>query len=180
MKLTLIALLALALFTLPSQARLGETEVQSDARYGASNPDLIAATDKPLLPGAEEKAYLFQGWRVRAAFVGGETVRIEYVNVADGQPKKLGDAEIKAVLDAEAGKFSWREQKPRTGNKDLNALKTFFDGRNWERSDHAEAMLLGGILLVLETRDADRVEKKLESTAGRKQKAPPAPTVPKF
>lgn len=173
----LISLLAL---TLTAQARLGETEAQSKARYGDPNPDLIGASDKPLLPGATEQAFLFQDWRIRAAFVNGATVRIEYIHVVDGAPKKLSAAEIETILDAEKGeRFSWREQKPRTGSKDLNALKTFFEGRTWERSDHAEAKLIAELLLVLETRDADRLEKKLASQGG-KTPGKPASKVPGF
>ena len=52
-------------------ARLGETEVQSQARYGQAREDLTSATDKPLLPGSVEKCYEYQGWRVRVAFAGG-------------------------------------------------------------------------------------------------------------
>jgi hypothetical protein len=156
-----------------AQARLGETEAQSKARYGEPNPDLLGPNDKPLLPGATEQAYLFQDWRVRAAFVNGTTVRIEYVHVPGGTPKKLTAAEIETILEAEnGGKFSWREQKPRTGSKELNALKTFFEGRTWERSDHAEAKLIADLLLVLETRDADRWEKKLAAQAGKAQPKP--------
>ncbi|MEO8352403.1 MAG: hypothetical protein ABI680_11775 [Chthoniobacteraceae bacterium] len=163
-----------------AQARLGETEAQSKARYGEPNPDLTGSNDKPLLPGATEHAFLFQDWRVRAAFVNGTAVRIEYVHVPDGMPKKLTAAEIETILEAEnGGRFSWREQKPRTGSKELNALKTLFEGRIWERSDHAEAKLIADLVLVFETRDADRLEKKLAAQAGKSQ-AKPASKVPGF
>ena len=121
-------------------ARLGETEAQSQARYGEPTPQYASPTDKPLMPGAKEVIYFFQGWRIRAAFVTNATVRIEYVHVPEGSaPKPVSDADAKVILDAEKGTYSWREQKPKTGNKDLNALKTLFDGRAWERSDHAMA-----------------------------------------
>ena len=50
---------ALAIWALAGnlQARLGETEAQSQARYGQAREDLTAETDKPLLPGAVEKCY---------------------------------------------------------------------------------------------------------------------------
>ncbi len=163
--LTFVALLVLAHV---AQARLGETEAQSKVRYGEPNPDLIGPNDKPLMNGATEQAYLFQDWRVRAAFVNGTTVRIEYVHVPDGMPKKLTAAEIETILEAEkGGKYAWREQKPRTGYKELNVLKTLFEGRTWERSDHAEAKLIAELVLVLETRDADRLEKKLAEQTGK-------------
>ena len=56
---------------MPVWARLGDTEAQSQARYGAPAPapELAAPGDKPLLPGAKEVIYSFGGYRVRAAFV---------------------------------------------------------------------------------------------------------------
>jgi hypothetical protein len=166
--------------TLPlAHARLGENEAQSKARYGEPNSDLISANDKPLIPGATELAYNFQGWRVRAAFVNGITHRIEYVKIPDGgQLKPLTDAEVEAVLTAEKDRYKWREDKPRTGYQVLNDLKTTFDGRRWERSDHADAVLKLKILLVLQSKDAEKLEKLLAKAPA---KAPPAPgTVPKF
>ena len=75
-------------FGMPAaEARLGETEGQSQLRYGQSRDDLTGPNDKPLMPGAVEKAYEYQGWRVRAAFAGGACVRIEYVHLPqDGGP----------------------------------------------------------------------------------------------
>ena len=167
----------------PASARLGETEAQAQARYGEPTPQYASPTDKPLLPGAKEVTYFHQGWRVRAAFANNVTVRIEYAHVPEGGvPKNISEAETKAILDAEKATFSWREQKAKTGDKNLNALKTFFDGRNWERSDHAMATLKLNLLLVLESRDADTIEKKLAKQAGAAKPAgtPAAPVVPKF
>ena len=174
--------LAAALFfatTLPLHARLGETEAQSQQRYGAPTPELIGATDKPLLTGAKETAYNFQGWRIRAAFVNGATARIEYAHLPENNvPKPLSEAEIEAILDGEKGRFAWKEEKPKTGNKGIDALKTMFEGRKWERSDHALASLKASLLLTLELREVEAYEKK----AARQPKtgAPAAPGVPKF
>jgi hypothetical protein len=145
-----------------ASARLGESEAQAQTRYGAPTPELAFPSDKPLLPGAKEVIYNFQGWRVRAAFVNDVTVRIEYAHLPENNaPKQISEPEVKTILDAEKGKFSWREQKPRTGYQELNALKALFDGRVWERSDHAQAKLKYKLLFELETRDADTIEKKL-------------------
>ena len=176
-----IPFLAAAFLTaaLPLHARLGETEAQSQQRYGAPVPELVGPTDKPLLAGAKEAAYNFQGWRIRAAFVGGATARIEYVHLPENNaPKPIGEAEIEAILDGEKGKFTWREEKPKTGNKDLNALKTMFDGRRWERNDHALASLKANLLLTLELHEVEAYEKKL---AKPPKNSTPAPAgVPKF
>jgi hypothetical protein len=182
MSLLRIPLLICSLLTFilsSSYARLGESEVQSKARYGEPNAGLISANDKPLIPGATELAYNFQGWRVRAAFVNGITHRIEYAKIPEGgQLKPLTDAEVESVLAAEKDKFKWREDKPRTGYQVLNDLKTVFDGRRWERSDHADAILKLKILLVIQSKDAEKIEKQI---AKAPPKATPAPAgVPKF
>jgi hypothetical protein len=164
----------------PAHARLGENEAQSKGRYGEPNAALIGANDKPLIPGATELAYSFQGWRVRAAYVSGITHRIEYVKIpVDGQVKPLTDAEVQAVLEAEKDRFRWREEKARTGYQVLNDLKEAFEGRRWERSDHADAVLKLKILLVLQSKDAEKLEKQLAKT-GKATPAPGTGTVPKF
>ena len=163
----------------PLHARLGETEAQSQQRYGAPTPELIGATDKPLLEGAKEVAYNFQGWRVRAAFINGTTARIEYVHLPEnGVPKPIAEAEIEAILEGEKGKFSWKEDKPKTGNKGIDALKTMFEGRKWERSDHAQASLKANLLLTLEVREVEAYEKKLAKQP--KGDKPAATVLPKF
>ena len=175
----IIGALLLAAFSPSVHARLGENEAQAKARYGEPNAALISANDKPLIPGATEMAYNFEGWRIRAAFVNGITHRIEYVKIPDGgQLKPLTDSEIEAVLNAEKDKFRWREEKPRTGHQVLNDLKETFEGRRWERSDHADAVLKLKVLFVLQSKDAEKIEKQLAKNAG---KATPAPgNVPKF
>lgn len=177
----LFALIAL-LSPLPAMARLGETEAQSQARYGEPAPQFASPVDRPIMSGSKEVIYHFGGWRIRVAFVNNVALRLEYVHLPEGStPKPISEAELKTILDAEKATFSWREQKPKTGNKDLNALKTFFDGRSWERGDHATATLKASLLLVIETRDADSIEKKLaKQVAPNAGGTPNAPAVPKF
>ena len=176
-----IPFLAAAFLTaaLPLHARLGETEAQSQQRYGAPVPELVGPTDKPLIAGAKEAAYNVPGWRIRAAFVGGATARIEYVHLPENNAlKPVSETEIEAVLDGEKGKFAWKEDKPKTGNKDLTALKTMFDGRRWERNDHALASLKANLLLTLELHEVEAYEKKMAKQP--KAGPPPAAGVPKF
>lgn len=167
-----------------AEARLGETEGQSQQRYGQFRDDLTGPNDKPLMPGAVEKAYEYQGWRVRAAFAGGVCVRMEYVHIPEGgAPQKIAEAEIAAILDAEKGKFSWREEKatkqPGAAGEIEKALKGAFNVRKWHRSDHATAELALGLLIKLESRDAQEIAKKLAKLAKEKPAAD-APKVPKF
>ncbi len=161
-----------------AEARLGETEAQSATRYGQPATGLVGPTEKALMPGAEELVYNYQGWRVRAAFVNGAAVRIEYAKLPDaGGLKKLSEDEVKAILEAEKGTLTWREEKPRLGNAGLNALKTAVGGKVWERSDHATAKLVFELLLVLETREAEAVEKRLGKGA---EKGGGGAVTPKF
>jgi hypothetical protein len=195
---TLATLLALAALALPAAARLGENEAQSKARYGEPNPDLVRPDEKPLLPGAKEAAYFFQGWRVRAAFVNGVTHRIEYAKLADGAPatldttvfeaiqkqggpQKIKPEEVATILEAEKGQagYRWREVKPKTGHEVLDALKKTFEGKQWERSDNATARVLFDLVVQLESRDADKLEKQLAKTAAKTAgKATPGPATP--
>jgi hypothetical protein len=163
--------------------RLGENEVQSKSRYGEPVEGLVGADEKPLIAGAKELAYNFDGWRVRAAFVNGITHRIQYVKIPVGgkQPTPLTEAEMQALLDAEKGAYKWREEKPRTGYEGLDKLKEAFDGRLWERSDHADARLLLNIVMQFQSRDVEKVEKQLAKAASTPgKKATPAPVIPKF
>lgn len=163
----------------PAFARLGETEAQSQTRYGAPAPELAAPTDKPLLEGAKEVIYNFQGWRVRVAFLNGAAARMEYVRIPEGGALlPITDEQLKAILEAEKGSYNWREQKPKTGSKEIDALKTFFDGKQWERSDHATAGLKANVMLVLDAREVEAYEKKM---AKQPKAAPGAtPAIPKF
>jgi hypothetical protein len=181
----LLALPLVLFITVPAaHARLGETEGQSQQRYGQPNAELIGPNDKPLMPGALEKAYRYQGWRVRAAFAGGVCVRTEYVHIPqDGAPQKITEAEMAAILDAEKGKFSWREEKatkqPGAAGEIEKALKGAFNVRKWQRSDHATAELALGLVIQFESRDAQEIAKKLAKLAKDKPAANTA-KVPKF
>lgn len=173
-----IFLLLAVLCPLTLQARLGENEAQAKARYGESVPELIGPNEKPLIPGGKEAAYHFQGWRVRAAYLNGVTHRIEYIKLPEnGQTKPITEEELQAVLEAEAGKFKWHEEKPRTGYESLNKLQTAVEGRKWERTDHALASLKLNLVLALESRDAEKLEKKAAKTPA---KASPPTGTPKF
>ena len=176
----------LVLFTLfiagsaPIHARLGESEAQSTARYGTPRPEFVGAEEKPLLTGAKQQVYYFDGWRIRVAFVNDAAIQLEYIHIPDqAKPQKLTEKEIETILQAEKGKFSWREIKPRTGYKELNALKTVFEGRQWKRSDHAEARLAHELILTVQARNVDEYEKKAAKEAGGKGEKGDA-KVPKF
>jgi hypothetical protein len=175
--LSLVAALAMLSVIPSATARLGETEAQSQTRYGAPKPELIGASEQPLMVGAKEAAYESSGWRIRVAFVNGVAVRMEYAKIPDASGlKKLTDDEVQTVLQAEKGTLSWREEKPRTGFAGLNQLQTALEGKVWERSDHAMARFKAGLILVVESRNADDLEKKQAKQAA---KSTPAATTAK-
>jgi hypothetical protein len=181
--LRILVLLLVVSLARPALARLGETEAQSQARYGAPVDGLVGGDEKPLLAGAVERAYNFEGWRVRSAFVNGATVRIQYVHIENNAPKKLDEEQIKTLLEAEKGKFAWREEKSKNVGyaKELEkVVKAVANLNKWERTDHAKAELVVGIALQFETRDADEIEKRLAKTLP-KQPAQATPAAkPKF
>ena len=177
--LAVASLVALCAMQIPAMARLGENEAASQARYGVPVEGMVGGNEEPLAVGAKEVVYKFEGWRVRAAFLNGLTTRIQYAQIPDaGGLRKLTEADVQTVLEAEKDRYRWREEKPRTGYKELNALKTAFDGRHWERSDHARAHFAAELVLTLETQEMAAYRKKAEKQQG---KATPVPgVVPKF
>jgi hypothetical protein len=180
--LSTFIVVAISMLAPAAWARLGETEAQSEARYGAPVEGLIGADEKPLLAGAVERAYNFEGWRVRAAFAAGTTIRIQYVHIENNAPKKLTEAETKVLLEAEKGKYSWHEERSKSAGiagELERAIKAGFSLNKWERTDHAKAELVLGIAMQFETRDADTIEKKLAKMPGA-AKPVSKPVVPKF
>src|SRR4051812_20172750 len=86
-----------------AHARLGETEGQSQVRYGQPREDLRSPQDKPLVAGSIEKQYGFEGFRVRAAFAEGRCIAIEYAHIPENSiPKQFSDDEVRAILAAES------------------------------------------------------------------------------
>jgi hypothetical protein len=175
---------------LPAQlhARLGETEGQSQARYGQAREDLSAPTDQPLLPGAVERCYAYQGWRVRAAFAGGACQVIEYAHIPEeGALKPITEAEVAAILEAEKGKGRWKEEKikaPGPYADIAKGIKGAFKLNKWERTDGAIAEIALGLVLKISDRNADDWAKRLARETAKQPAKPgvpkPAANVPKF
>jgi hypothetical protein len=169
-------------------ARIGETETQSQARYGQAREDLTGAGDKPLLSGAVEKCYEYQGWRVRAAFAGGACQVIEYAHIPEnGVPKQISDAEVAAILEAEKGKSRWKEEKikaPGPYADIAKGIKGAFKLNKWERTDGAVAEFALGLVLKISDRNADDWAKRLAREAGKRDPkagpTKPGEPVPKF
>jgi hypothetical protein len=169
----------LAIFCVPlmASARLGETEAQSQTRYGPPDEALAKGNHEPLLPGAKEVFYRMADWRIRAAFIGGVAVKLEYFKMkgADGT-NRLTDEDIESILEAEKGKFSWRGNVMGPGGK--RAVRKEEDAKSWERSDRATAQI-HNVRIVVQSRDAEELAEKAAKAQGAKNPAPATPK-PRF
>ncbi len=173
-----------------AEARLGETEGQSQLLYGQPREDLSAPTDKPLLPGAIERCYEYHGFRIRAAFAGGSCLVIEYAHIPEnGVPKQITEPEIAAILEAEKGKSRWKEEKlkaPGPYGEIAKGIKDAFKLNKWERADGATAEFALGLVLKISDRNAGDWAKRLARESARQPAKPgtgpakPAANVPKF
>ena len=141
-----------------------------------------------MLPGAIERCYEYQGWRVRAAFAGGACQVIEYAHIPEnGVPKQITEAEFAAILEAEKGKSRWKVEKvkaPGPFKEIAEGIKDAFKLNKWERTDGAVAEFALGLVLKISDRNADDWAKRL-ARAAAKQPAKagipkPAANVPKF
>ena len=173
--LTLFPVLAFTLLFHPSaQARLGETEEQSTARYGAP----VAAESegrgpgrRALLEGAKEVTYNYQGWKIRVAIIGATTQRIEYSRAGES----LTEKQVDAILDAEKGALRWKEKD----EKDDRNARGKFPGigrggkdkraKEWTRTDKAMARLTDRDSTIL-----------IDSSIATAQEKKSATAVPKF
>jgi hypothetical protein len=171
MKLFISLLCASVTLSTTALARLGETEAQSQTRYGAPDAALVGAREAPLLRGATEHTYHTGTWRIRQAFVNGVAVRVEYMKTKDAESGRLPTVEeVKAILEAEKARYIWRDEIKRH-RRNPNDHPPHGRGL-WERSDRATAKLQGP-KIVIESKDASALEEKLakESLTKRDQNA---------
>lgn len=120
-RLALSVLAALVAVPFQGSARMGETEEQSQARYGAP---VTPALDKasPLVAGMVSHSYQYQGWNIRAAFLNGVTVKIKYARIpTPGTKPQLQDEEITAILAGEAGADRWKELDKKVAGQILSS-----------------------------------------------------------
>lgn len=164
-----LALSLLAISQSVCQARLGETAIQCVDRYGPPKNDAATKSEEknfPLLKGAIEHTYFYQGWKIRAAFLtlDGPAVRMQFQKVpAVGQNIQVQDYEIESILKANANGVTWSRC----------AVLDFTFPKQWQRSDGAIAKA-NSIVVQLELPAA----KQFEESAAQKQKA--RASVPNF
>jgi len=153
----LLALGVLAITQCICHARLGETAIQCADRYGPPKKDTftkIEEKNSPLLKGAIEHTYLYQGWKIRAAFLtlDGPAVSMEYHKISSaGVNSQLQDNEIEAILKGEAPEgTSWRQiffNDPHSHAEGLEqrAIEAYLShvlgAKMWQRTDGAVAWI---------------------------------------
>ena len=95
------------LITSKVDARLGESAIQCADRYGPAKTDqgtLMIDKMYPILEGAIHRTYLYQGWKIRVAFLelDGPALRVEYQKIPTaGVPPQIQDYELAAILKSE-------------------------------------------------------------------------------
>jgi hypothetical protein len=149
-----------------AHARLGESETQSEIRYGAA-VETMSYQSQRLLEGAVERTYVYQGWRIRAAFLKGKAVRLAYTKEhrADSASNIQPD-EAKAVLEGERGSGEWKA----TSNQMTYSSR-------WVNTNGNIAYLSPTrLVLTVETPDAEAHTRALREAREQKRKE----SIPKF
>ncbi len=153
-------------------ARLGETEAECLNRYGKS-----ATTFAPLLDGAINREYNYQGWRIRAAFINGKAVRLEYRRTGKtAESPRIQPDEAQAVLAGEAGEGQWKEK-----SNSINPIASFLDTQSrpktWKNTNGNIAYFtVAKLALVVETPEAEAFTKAYREEKEQQRKA----STPKF
>jgi hypothetical protein len=172
-------------------ARLGDTQDQAEARYGL--PKKLFAFERPLVEGARDLMFHYEGWRIRCALLratdGREyVVRQEYRKLWNSDVMKKGgviqvrDFERDAVLKSEASSSRWREKL--MGDLSWNPFEAMTNhlvhasglgGRIWLREDGAVARVFHDSVM-LELPQVLKYEAELKAIEEQKARA----AVPKF
>jgi hypothetical protein len=170
-------------------ARIGETSIQFVDRYGApkdTTSSKILDKSLPLLEGAVHHTYLYQGWKIRAAFpkLDGPAVRMDYQKLPTaGVSQTIQDYELNAIMAANtpAG-ATWAPMiydNPDSANKGFaKAMESFVavGQKMWRRSDGAILWLRSNLIVRLELPAARHYEAQLKAEKDLKARS----SVPKF
>ncbi|MDD5677887.1 MAG: hypothetical protein PHW60_07840 [Kiritimatiellae bacterium] len=153
-------------------ARLDETLAQCEQRYGKPQE---SPSDKamPLLSGALNVSYQYQGWHIRIAFLDDKAVMISYSKIAQaGGDSSIKDDEAKAILDSEGNGNEWKKSWT------LNPFAPLVYPKRWLKTNGSIAYLVGmnKIMLVVESPKAEEF-RKAQATAKEEQRKA---SIPKF
>ena len=181
-------ILLACLIASPAFARLGDTLDQAIDRYGMPKTQKPQPWLAPLLEGAKEHVFEYQGWKIRCSMLLATdgvsyVVREEYTKILKpGGSLQITDYERAAILDGEGGSAGWSAKK--VGELSANPVKLMqnqlahtFAGQTWTRADGAVAVLgLGLTPFRLDLPQAFQHEQAVKAAKDQKAKA----AVPKF
>lgn len=104
MKYTLLISTLLILCGLPAAARVGETQAEVDARYGAGQK----SGNRVKAEGAQSWTYSKAGFVIEVEFIDGKSV----CEVLHGEDKMISDNDIRALLKLyDSPSVTWRFDK---------------------------------------------------------------------
>src|ERR1035437_382780 len=170
--LALVVIAAIALTPICGLARLDETEAQCEQRYGKPQ-DSPSDKSFPILSGAVNQSYQYQGWRIRIAFLDGKAAIISYSKAAQAAGGiKIQDDEAKAILDSEGNGGEWKASWP------LSLFDPVSYPKRWRNTNGSIAYLIGitRMSLVVESPKAEEFRKTQAKTKEEQRKA----NIPKF
>ena len=161
----------IALTPIHTFARLGETEAQCEQRYGKPQ---VSLSDKsfPVLSGAVNRTYQYQGWCIMIAFFDGKAAIISYSKAAKTPGGvTIRNDEAKAILDAEGNGGEWK------GSRSFNLFGPVHP-KKWSNTNGSIAYLVGitRAALVVESPKAEEFRKTQPKTTEEQQKE----SIPKF
>jgi len=169
--LVLVIITTIALTPICGLARLGETEAQCEQRYGKPQ-DFLSDKSFPILSGAVNRIYQYQGWCIRIAFLDGKAAIISYSKSAKTPGgASISNDEVKAILDAEGNGGEWK------GSRSFNLIAPVHP-KKWSNTNGSIAYLVGisRSALVVESPKAEEYRKTQVKTTEEQRKE----SIPKF
>ena len=170
--LVLVVIAAIALNPICGLARLGETEAQCEQRYGKPQ-DSLSDKSFPVLSGAVNRIYQYQGWCIGIAFLDGEAAIISYSKSAKAPSGvAIRNDEAQAILDAEGNGGEWK------GSRSFNPFKRVAHPKKWSNTNGSIAYLVGitRVALVIESPKVEEFRKTQAKPTEEQRKE----SIPKF
>ena len=176
--------MAVIVASVSAHARIGETRDQAERRYGLPKSEKPPAYATPLLKGARELEYHYQGYRIRCALLmatdGNEYIVRQDYRRLKGAPS-LKDFEVSAILEGERNGAQWTAKKNTDRSLGISQaeriLKQALTGVEMVRPDGAIARVeFGRTGVRLELPQAAQHEARLKAIKEQQERA----AVPKF
>ena len=167
----LVIIGAMALTPIHAFARLGETEAQCEQRYGKPQ-NLLSDKSFPVLSGAINRIYQYQGWCIGIAFLDGKAAIISYSKAAKAPGGvAIRNDEAKAILAAEGNEGEWK------GSRSFNLFGPVHP-KKWSNTNGSIAYLVGiaRTALIVESPKVEEFKKTQTKTTEEQ----PKENIPKF